>query len=82
MILKYFASKHALNYNVLWGFVQLANARLKTLGSGCKQPAAPFEMTTSIYPLCSNIPYPSQKIIPISLPIYARGYKILPINVS
>jgi hypothetical protein len=42
-----------------------------------------LEMATDIYPLGSSIlyQYPSQKIIPVKLSIYGRGYKILPMLV-
>jgi hypothetical protein len=40
-------------------------------------------MATGTYPSGSTIPYPypSKKILPVGLPIYTRGYKILPIPV-
>jgi hypothetical protein len=40
-------------------------------------------MAMGAYPSGSTIPYsyPSKKILPIELPIYTRGYKILPIPV-
>jgi hypothetical protein len=45
--------------------------------------AALLGMATGTYPSGSTIsyPYPSKKILPVGLPIYIHGYKILPIPV-
>jgi hypothetical protein len=41
-----------------------------------------LRIATDIYPSANTIPYPypSRKFIPVELPIYAHGYKILPVS--
>jgi hypothetical protein len=47
------------------------------------KPSFYLGMATGTYTLGSTIPYPypSKKILPVALPIYTRGYKILSIPV-
>jgi hypothetical protein len=52
-------------------------------GDAWEEVAVQLGMATGTYPSGSTIPYPypSKKILPVGLPIYTRGYKILPIPV-